>query len=201
MGFFGRFKKSRRQINRENQQQGKEGEDAVRQKYEFNGYKMERTGHGHDFKATKKNGWTGEKESKYVEVKTGESQLSDLQKRRKRQLGKRYVVERLEPTPLGLVNENSVLSSNSPLNPKPKAKRSRAGMPGAILGSGSGRGTKKDSFSLWGSSAGSGSGTKGRKPSGRPSGPGRNAKKDPWFLGTSSGSGKRSKRGSKRSFW
>ena len=146
MGFFGRFKKSRRQINRENQQQGKEGEDAVRQKYEFNGYKMERTGHGHDFKATKKNWWTGEKESKYVEVKTGESQLSDLQKRRKRQLGKRYVVERLEPTPLGLVNENSVLGSNSPLNPK--AKRSRTGMPGAILGSGSGRGTKKDSFSL-----------------------------------------------------
>ena len=201
MGFFGRFKKSRRQINRENQQQGKEGEDAVRQKYEFNGYEMERTGHGHDFKATKKNWWTGKKESKYVEVKTGESQLSDLQKRRKRQLGKRYVVERLEPTPLGLVNENSVLGSNSPLNPKPKAKRSRVGMPGASLGSGSGRSTKKDGFSLLGSSAGSGSGTKGRKPPGRFSGSGRNAKKDPWFPGTSSGSGKRSKRGSKRSLW
>ena len=50
MGFFDIFKKSRKQVNRENQEQGREGERKIREKYEFSGGKVTRTGKGHDFK-------------------------------------------------------------------------------------------------------------------------------------------------------
>ena len=102
MGIFDIFKKSRKQINRENQEQGKAGEEQIKNKWKSYGYDVERTGKGHDWKATKKDFWTGKKETKYIEVKTGNSELSDLQKKKKRQMGKKYVVERLEPTIFGL---------------------------------------------------------------------------------------------------
>lgn len=73
---------------RDNAAKGKAGEKRVRDKYERAGYKVERTGRGHDFKVTKDN------QTKYVEVKTGKSKLSSLQKRKKRSLGKKYVVEK-----------------------------------------------------------------------------------------------------------
>ena len=53
MGFFDVLKKSRRQVNRENQEQGREGERRIKEEYEFSGYKIKRTGKGHDLKAEK----------------------------------------------------------------------------------------------------------------------------------------------------
>src|SRR5574337_208122 len=98
MGFFDVFKKSRREINRENQSQGKDGEEQVRRKYEFNGYKVTRTGKGHDFKAEKQDWLTGKKDTKYIEVKNtrGDPRLSNLQKKKKKQFGRKYVVENLK---------------------------------------------------------------------------------------------------------
>jgi hypothetical protein len=46
MGFFDVFKRSRKEINRSNQEQGKDGEEQVKAKYELNGYKVTRTGKG-----------------------------------------------------------------------------------------------------------------------------------------------------------
>ena len=106
MGILNIFKKSRRQINRENQSQGKEGKRIVKRDLEMQGYKVQRTGRGHDFKATKENILTGKKESKYIQVKTGNSPLSKLQKQKKRQFGTRFVEKRLEPTGLGLIKKD-----------------------------------------------------------------------------------------------
>ncbi len=86
-------RKSRRQVNRENQEQGREGEERTRSRYELMGYNVTRTGKGHDFKATKTNPLTGKKETVYVETKTGGAKLSPLQKKKRRQFGGRYVVE------------------------------------------------------------------------------------------------------------
>ena len=106
LDFFDILKKSRRQVNRENQEQGKAGERRIKEEYEFSGYKVKRTGKGHDLKAERKDWFTGKKETKYIEVKTGNSKLSKLQKKKRSQLGKKYVVERLESTPFGLVSNN-----------------------------------------------------------------------------------------------
>ena len=96
MGIFDIFGQSRRSINRQNQEQGREGERMVRAKYEFAGYKVQRTGRGHDFKITKRDPFTGKTtKPEYHEVKTGNSPLSPLQKKKKRQMGKRYVVDRV----------------------------------------------------------------------------------------------------------
>lgn len=119
MGFFDAFKKSRKQVNRENQEQGKAGERKIKEEYEFSGYKVKRTGKGHDLKAEKKD-WFGNKTTKYIEVKTGNSKLSKLQKKKRGQLGDKYVVERLEPTPFGLSTNNK----ESDLSYKRKKKNS-----------------------------------------------------------------------------
>lgn len=108
MGFPNFFKKSRREVNRDNQTQGRQGEEQARREYEFSGHEVERTGKGHDLKVTKRDWLTGKKEKpKYVEVKTGNSKLSELQKKKKRQYGSRYVEKRYEPTPLGLVPKSN----------------------------------------------------------------------------------------------
>lgn len=107
MGIFDAFKKTKKQIIRDNQYQGKSGEDKVRRDLEFSGYEVERTGRGHDLRAKRKDWLTGKNETKYIEVKTGNSPLSKLQKKRKRQMGSKYVVERLEPTPLGFIPSSS----------------------------------------------------------------------------------------------
>ena len=99
IGFGSIFRKSKRQVIRDNAARGKRGEEQVKAKYEMNGYKVERTGRGHDYKATKKNWLTGKKETKYVEVKTGNAELSPLQKKKKRSMGKKYVEERVPTDP------------------------------------------------------------------------------------------------------
>lgn len=165
MGFFDAFKKSRRQVNRENQEQGKAGERRIKEEYEFSGYKVKRTGKGHDLKAEKKDWFTGKKETKYIEVKTGNSKLSKLQKKKRGYLGKKYVVERLEPTPLGLVSNNR--ESDKPKKRKKKDSSNSLGF-GSISFWGSESDTKKKtkkksttkkkitkkkSDSIWGSSS------------------------------------------------
>ena len=102
MGIFDLFKKSREAVNRENQYQGKEGEKKIKRDWEFAGYRVTRTGRGHDLKAQRRDPLTGEKETKFIEVKTGNSRLSNLQRKKQRQYGERYVVESLDPTPFGL---------------------------------------------------------------------------------------------------
>ena len=139
MGFFDALKKSRRQVNRENQEQGRVGERKIKEEYEFSGYKVKRTGKGHDLKAEKKD-WFGNKITKYIEVKTGNSKLSKLQKRKRGRLGDKYVVERLEPTPFGLTSNNR----ESDLSPKRKKKNSSSSLGfGNISSWGSDSDTKK----------------------------------------------------------
>ena len=111
MGIFWPFKRSRREVNRSNQEQGKAGEEQVKREYEMRGHDVERTGKGHDFKVSKRNWLTGKKEIKYVEVKTGNSPLSPLQKKKKRQMGSKYVEERVQPNPLSY--SINAFSSNS----------------------------------------------------------------------------------------
>ncbi len=149
MGFFDVLKKSRKQVNRDNQEQGRVGEKKIKDEYEFSGYKVSRTGKGHDLKAEKKD-WFGNKTTKYIEVKTGNSKLSKLQKKKRDYLGDKYVVERLEPTPFGLSTNNR----ESDLSSKQKKKKS---VMDSIFGSSSS--TKKKSTpkkkqtSIWGSSS------------------------------------------------
>ena len=81
---FDWLKKSKGEQIRENADQGKSGEEKIRRDYELAGYKVERTGRGHDWKASKRDWFTGKKETKYIEVKTGSSELSPLQKKKKR---------------------------------------------------------------------------------------------------------------------
>ncbi|MGI0040580.1 MAG: hypothetical protein ACRD94_01290 [Nitrosopumilaceae archaeon] len=115
MGIFDVFKKSRKEVIRENQTRGKDGEEHIRRKYEFNGYEVKRTGKGHDFKAEKRDWLSGRKETKYVEVKTGNSKLSDLQREKKRQFGRgKYVEERLDHTPFGFVSQDDTYRIRSP---------------------------------------------------------------------------------------
>ena len=97
--FFGpRSEKERkRQRIRRNRRQGKAAEDQVRMEYNMRGYEMERTGHGSDFRAKKRDFLTGEVvDEKLVEVKSGNAELSELQKKTKNGR-KDYVVERRDP--------------------------------------------------------------------------------------------------------
>lgn len=175
MGIFDAFRKTKKRIIRDNQYQGKAGEEKVRQDLEFSGYKVERTGRGHDLKAKRRNWLTGKNETKYIEVKTGNSPLSKLQKKRKRQMGSKYVVERLEPTPLGFIPSSSK-----------KRKSSDKSKFDALFGSNS-KPRKKSSAHT----ALFGSGTKGRK---------KNNSIDSIF-GTKSSGKRRKSRSSHDSIW
>ena len=125
----GFFRRDRRQINRENQEQGRRGEERVRMRRELQGWKMTRTGKGHDYKATRTDQRTGRKKTEYVEVKTGDAKLSPLQKKKKRQYGRRYVVE----------NGDSMCD----INPKHIRKSSNKFRAKSYSGSHANRGSKK----------------------------------------------------------
>jgi len=159
MGFFDVLKKSRKQVNRDNQEQGRAGEKKIKEGYEFSGYKVTRTGKGHDFKAEKKD-WFGNKTTKHIEVKTGNSKLSKLQKKKRGQFGDKYVVERLEPTPFGLSTNNQ--ESDQSKKRKKKSSIFGSSSTDSIFGSSSStkkKTTKKKSTpkkkqtSIWGSSS------------------------------------------------
>lgn len=164
MGFFDAFKKSRKQVNQDNQEQGRAGEKKIKDEYEFSGYKVSRTGKGHDLKAEKKD-WFGNKTTKYIEVKTGNSKLSKLQKKKQGYLGDKYVVERLEPTPFGLSTNNRESDLSSKQKKKNNSNFFSSSSVDSIFGSNSStkkKSTKKKSpkkstvkkkqTSIWGSS-------------------------------------------------
>jgi hypothetical protein len=90
-------KEKRQRISRENRRKGKASEEIVAQSYGLRGYKVERTGRGSDFHVTKRDILGNVVESKDIEVKSGHSQLSKLQKETKRKKRGRYGVERVEP--------------------------------------------------------------------------------------------------------
>ena len=116
------FKRSKHQVVRDNAVQGKDGEERIKRDYECSGYKVKRTGRGHDYKATKRDWLSGKKETKYIEVKTGNGKLSPLQKKKKRSLGKKYVVERVQPNPFTTSTSIDLLGS-SESKPKRKTKK------------------------------------------------------------------------------
>lgn len=98
---------------KENAAKGKNAERVVKAEYEMKGYKVKQTGRGHDFEATRKNWLTGKKETEYVEVKTGNAELSPLQKKKKQSLGSKYKVERRDSTSLGSMFGNLSGSTKS----------------------------------------------------------------------------------------
>ena len=95
--FKPRSKKQRQRDQiRQNFRKGRAGEDQVRMKYMMQGYEVERTGRGSDFRVRKRDPFTGRvRESKLVEVKTGRADLSDLQRKTKKKSN--YKVERVDP--------------------------------------------------------------------------------------------------------
>jgi hypothetical protein len=88
-------KRKREQLER-NINRGQLGEDKVELQYGVLGYEVERTGRGSDFRVRRKNYMTGVSESYLVEVKTGDAEVSDLQ-RKTRKRSKNYTVERVDP--------------------------------------------------------------------------------------------------------
>ena len=97
---FGR-RKSKKQRKREtlkqNRLRGKIGEATIRLKYQLMGYEVVRTGKGSDFRIRRRDLWTGRvKESKLIEVKTGNAKLSKLQRKTKKKKSN-YKTERLTP--------------------------------------------------------------------------------------------------------
>ena len=68
-GILGILRRSRREINQANQEQGRSGEAQVKARYEMNGWAVTRTGKGHDYRVTRKNWTTGKTETKYVGLK------------------------------------------------------------------------------------------------------------------------------------
>ena len=156
MGFFDVFKRSRKEINRSNQEQGKAGEEQVKAKYELNGYNVTRTGKGHDYRATKKNWWTGKRETKYVEVKTGNAKLSPLQRKKKKQYGSKYVEERVDANPLTGYGGNNFFGSGSSEKRKKTSKSSEKSIFDSVFGSSKPKKRKSSSSdSIWGSSSSS----------------------------------------------
>jgi len=76
------------------------------------GWEMTRTGAGHDYRATRINRHTGKKETYYVEIKTGDSPLSPLQKKMKKRYGSRYKVERVDVNHFMGYRGNNIVDSN-----------------------------------------------------------------------------------------
>jgi hypothetical protein len=77
-----------------NQRKGRAAEERVEMELLIEGYEVERTHYGSDFKATKRDFLTGEVvEEKYVEAKSGDARLSDRQKKEKKRR-KNYEVRR-----------------------------------------------------------------------------------------------------------
>jgi len=88
-------KKIKKEVIGENRRKGKAGEDTVKMNYQLQGYEVERTGRGHDFRVRKRDMLTGKvTRSKLVEVKTGNARLSKLQKKTKKKRSN-YKVERV----------------------------------------------------------------------------------------------------------
>ena len=90
----------RRRISRRNRRKGAAGEEIVRMNYGLRGYEWIPTGRGSDGYVVKRDLLGRVIDSRHIEVKTGGSQLSELQEETKRRNMGHYTVERLDPPPL-----------------------------------------------------------------------------------------------------
>ncbi|MEM3489007.1 MAG: hypothetical protein QXO75_05045 [Nitrososphaerota archaeon] len=78
----------------ENRRKGKAAEEQFKTRCFLEGKEVERTGRGHDFRVRERDWWTGKvKRSYVVEVKSGESRLSKLQKKIKKKKSNYKVVK------------------------------------------------------------------------------------------------------------
>jgi hypothetical protein len=89
----------RQRISRENRRKGKVTEELIQQRYGLNGYDVKRTGSGSDYHAIKRDVLGNIIEDKLIEVKYGNSQLSDLQKKTLKANKGHYEVERIPRLP------------------------------------------------------------------------------------------------------
>ena len=87
--------RSGRRTIRKNAAKGAAAEKRAARQYRKAGYKVERTGRGHDFAVSKRGKTTGRAVRTFVEVKSGNAKLSPAQRRAKRAHGRRYVVKRM----------------------------------------------------------------------------------------------------------
>ena len=97
-------KKSKKQVKRdileENRRKGRAAEDTVRFQYEIQGWQVEKTNKGPDFRMKRPNYFTGKTEYKKVEVKSGNAHLSEYQKKVRKKSG--FSVERVDDNPFGV---------------------------------------------------------------------------------------------------
>ena len=118
MGFRNLFRKptkkevKKKQV-RNNAEQGLSGEKQIVARYRLNGWKMTRTGIGSDYRATRKNPHTGKAEYKIVEIKSGNAELSPLQKKKQKEMGSRYVVERVQVNPFMGYRGNNIANKDT----------------------------------------------------------------------------------------
>lgn len=90
----------RERILRENRKKGKAAEEIIEQRYALRGYDVERTGRGHDYLVTRRDPFTGRIiDRAYIEVKYGDSSLSDLQWESSQEHKGHYRVERVTLPP------------------------------------------------------------------------------------------------------
>lgn len=75
-----------------NKFKGKWAEESFKTEMQVKGYDVERTGHGSDYKARKRNLLTGKVgKEKHYEVKSGNAKLSPLQRKKKRKLKSDFI--------------------------------------------------------------------------------------------------------------
>jgi len=91
------MKRDKKDILKENIAKGKAGEEEVKEMYELQDYEVKKAFRGKDFIMEKRD-LIEDKiiETKHIEVKTGKSKLSNLQKKTKKG-NKNYKVERINP--------------------------------------------------------------------------------------------------------
>ena len=82
--------------NERNRRKGKAAEDIVETELIMEGYEVERVDEGADFHARREDLFTGEVEEKKVEVKSGNSGLTERQRKEKR-MSDNYEVRRRDP--------------------------------------------------------------------------------------------------------
>jgi len=91
-------KQIKKEVIAENRRTGKLGEDNIRARLEFQGYEVERTPHGKDFIARKRQFITGRViQTKHIEVKTGKAKLSRLQQKTKKNKSNYQVIREQNP--------------------------------------------------------------------------------------------------------
>ena len=90
-------KQRKRATIQTNRRRGKAAEDQAMMRDRMIGYEVERTGRGHDYRRRQRDPWTGRvTRSEVVEVKSGNAQLSPLQKKTKKK-SSNYRVVREDP--------------------------------------------------------------------------------------------------------